>query len=113
MLFGMLDDVFFHLGPIPVDHIIVTEWVIIGLIGLIAFFATRDMQMVPRGLQNAFEMIIIWTYDFFTQLMDKEHGLHCSRLFSFSSCSAIIAVSFRELLVLLAFNLQPVTGISP
>ncbi|HQA50862.1 MAG TPA: F0F1 ATP synthase subunit A [Syntrophomonadaceae bacterium] len=73
MLFGMLDDVFFKLGPIPVDHIIVTEWVIIALIGLIAYFATRDMQMVPRGLQNAFEMIIVWTYDFFTQLMDKEH----------------------------------------
>jgi F-type H+-transporting ATPase subunit a len=57
MLFGMLDDVFFKLGPIPVDHIIVTEWVIIALIGLIAYFATRDMQMVPRGLQNAFAII--------------------------------------------------------
>ena len=73
MVFGMLDGVFFKLGPIPVDHIIFTEWVIIGLIGLIAFFATRDMQMVPRGLQNAFEAIIVFTYDFFTQLMDKEH----------------------------------------
>ena len=37
MVFGMLDGVFFKLGPIPVDHIIFTEWVIIGLIGLIAF----------------------------------------------------------------------------
>ena len=73
MLFGMLDEVFFYLGPIPVDHIIVTEWVIIALIALISYFATRDMQMIPRGLQNAFEMIIIWTYEFFTQLMDKEH----------------------------------------
>ena len=73
MVFAMLDGVFFKLGPIPVDHIIFTEWVIIGLIGLIAFFATRDMQMVPRGLQNAFEAIIVFTYDFFTQLMDKEH----------------------------------------
>ena len=73
MVFGMLDGVFFNLGPIPVDHIIFTEWVIIGLIGLIAFFATRDMQMVPRGLQNAFEAIIVFTYDFFTQLMDQEH----------------------------------------
>lgn len=73
MVFGMLDGVFFNVGPIPVDHIIFTEWVIIGLIGLIAFSATRDMQMVPRGLQNAFEAIIIFTYDFFTQLMDQEH----------------------------------------
>ncbi|SHG93143.1 ATP synthase F0 subcomplex A subunit [Thermosyntropha lipolytica DSM 11003] len=71
--FGMLDGVLFHLGPIPVDHIVVTQWAIIALIGIVAFMATRNMQMVPRGLQNAFEALIVWTYDFFTQLMDKEH----------------------------------------
>lgn len=73
MLFGMWDDVFFHLGPIPVDHLVVTEWAIIALIGIISFMATRKMQVVPTGLQNAFEAVILFTYDFFTQLMDEEH----------------------------------------
>jgi len=73
MIFGMWDSAYFYLGPIPVDHLVFTEWIIIGLIGIIAFSATRNMQIVPRGLQNGFEMIILWTYDFFTQLMDKEH----------------------------------------
>ncbi len=73
MIFGMWDSALFHFGPIPVDHLIVTEWVIIGLIAIIAFSATKQMQIVPRGLQNAFEAMIVWTYDFFTQLMDKEH----------------------------------------
>jgi len=73
MIFGMWDAVFFKLGPIPVDHLIVTQWAIILVIGLIAFCATRDMKLVPSGLQNGFEMIIVWTYDFFTQLMDEEH----------------------------------------
>ena len=73
MIFGMWDEAFFRLGPIPVDHLIVTQWVIIGAIGLIAFLATRNMQVVPSGLQNAFEAVIVWTYDFFTQLMDEEH----------------------------------------
>ena len=72
MIFGMWDSTLFHLGPIPVDHLIVTEWVIIAFIGIIAMTATKNMQMVPRGLQNAFEAIVLWTYDFFTQLMDKE-----------------------------------------
>ncbi len=72
MIFGMWDSTLFHLGPIPVDHLIVTEWVIIAFIGIIAMTATKNMQLVPRGLQNAFEYIIMWTYDFFTQLMDKE-----------------------------------------
>ncbi len=69
----MLDGDLFSLGPILVDHLVVTEWVIIAILGIIAFMATRNMQVVPRGLQNAFEAIIVWTYDFFTQLMDKEH----------------------------------------
>ena len=73
MIFGMHDGVLFHLGPIPVDHLIVTQWVIIALLGTIAYFATRDMQVIPRGLQNAFEMIINWSNEFFTQLMDKPH----------------------------------------
>lgn len=73
MIFGMWDGALFYLGPIAVDHLVVTEWVLIAIIGTIGYFATRNMQLVPRGLQNAFEMIIVWTYDFFTQLMDKEH----------------------------------------
>lgn len=73
MIFGMWDSAWFHIGPIAVDHLVVTEWAIIALIGIIGFMATKDMQVVPRGLQNAWEAIIIFTYDFFTQLMDKEH----------------------------------------
>lgn len=73
MIFGMWDGPLFHIGSINVDHLVVTEWCIIALIGIIAFTATRNMQVVPRGLQNAFEAIIIFTYDFFTQLMDEEH----------------------------------------
>ena len=73
MIFGMWDGAFFHIGTIPVDHLVVTQWFIIVLIGIIAFTATRNMQLVPKGLQNAFEMAITWTYDFFTQLMDEEH----------------------------------------
>ncbi|NLB88129.1 MAG: F0F1 ATP synthase subunit A [Syntrophomonadaceae bacterium] len=73
MIFGMLHEPYFNIGPIVVDHLIVTEWVIIALIGFIAYSATKNMQVVPKGLQNAFEWIIEWSYDFFTQLMDKEH----------------------------------------
>lgn len=74
MIFGMWDATYFKLaGTIPVDHLIITEWVIIALLGIIAYSATKNMQMIPRGLQNGFEALILWTYDFFTQLMDEEH----------------------------------------
>ncbi|HZK43028.1 MAG TPA: F0F1 ATP synthase subunit A [Syntrophomonadaceae bacterium] len=73
MIFGMWDGVLFNIGPVPVDHLILTEWVIIALIASLAYFSTRKMQKVPRGLQNAFELAVVWTYDFFTSLMEKEH----------------------------------------
>jgi F-type H+-transporting ATPase subunit a len=73
MIFGMWDSTYIHIGPVPVDHLVITEWVLIALIGIIAFMATKNMQLVPRGLQNGFEMIITWCYDFFTQLMDEPH----------------------------------------
>ncbi len=56
---------------LPVPGLIVTEWAIIILIALLAYFATRNMQKVPRGLQNAFEYIVQWTFDFFGQMMDE------------------------------------------
>jgi F-type H+-transporting ATPase subunit a len=73
MIFGMWDGVIFHLGPIPVDHLVVTQWAIVAVLGMVAFMATRNMQVVPRGLQNLVETIVTFTYDFFTQVMDKEH----------------------------------------
>ncbi|QGU00725.1 ATP synthase F0 sector subunit a [Candidatus Syntrophocurvum alkaliphilum] len=71
--FGYWDAVWFHLGPIPVDHIVVTQWACVLFIALIAYFSTRNMTVVPKGLQNFFEGLIVWTYDFFTAMMDKEH----------------------------------------
>jgi F-type H+-transporting ATPase subunit a len=73
MIFGMWDGPLFHIGSINVDHLVVTEWAIIALIGIFAFAATRNMQVVPRGLQNVWEAAVVWTYEFFTQLMEEEH----------------------------------------
>lgn len=69
----MLDSTLFQIGQVKVDHLVFTEWCIIALIGIVAYMATRNMQIVPRGLQNVFEFAITWTYEFFTQLMEEEH----------------------------------------
>jgi len=73
MIFGMWDGVFFRIGPIPVDHLVVTQWALVLVLGTVAFMGTRNMQMVPRGIQNLVEMIVTFTYDFFTQVMEEEH----------------------------------------
>lgn len=71
-MFGMWDAVLFHLGPLPVDHLIVTEWAIILALGVFAATATKKMELVPTGLQNVIEWLITFTYDFFTSLIENE-----------------------------------------
>ena len=73
MIFGMWDQAYFYIGPIPVDHLVVTQWGIIVLIVLFCFFATRKMNVVPKGLQNVLEFLITWTYDFFGEVFEDKH----------------------------------------
>lgn len=65
------EPLFWIANVIPVPRLVVTEWAIILLIGILAFLATRNMQKVPRGLQNAFEAIVQWTFDFFGQMLGE------------------------------------------
>jgi len=68
-----LEEPLFRIADVlPVPNLVVTEWAIILLIGVIAYLATRNMQQVPRGLQNAFEAVVQWCFDFFGQMMDEE-----------------------------------------
>lgn len=49
---------FFHIGPIPVSDTIFSAWIVMGVLILLSFLATRNLRMVPSGLQNIFETII-------------------------------------------------------
>lgn len=42
----------------PVSNTLFTTWLVMLLILLFAFFATRKMELVPSGLQNVMELIV-------------------------------------------------------
>ncbi len=46
--------VFFHPS---ITASLLTMWIVMGLILVLAFLATRGLKMVPRGVQNAFELV--------------------------------------------------------
>ena len=46
MIFGMWDQPYFYIGPIPVDHIVVTQWALIAILTVLAALATRKIEMV-------------------------------------------------------------------
>jgi F-type H+-transporting ATPase subunit a len=55
---GLTPHVFFHIGPIPVIDQVFSAWVVMAILLLMTFFVTRNLQMVPRGLQNVVELVI-------------------------------------------------------
>lgn len=62
----------FNLGPLQFTSSTVITWIVaIGLI-IFAQMATRNIQMVPSGLQNFAEWLVEGMYDFFTEILGKE-----------------------------------------
>ncbi len=62
----------FNLGPLRFTSSTVITWIVaLGLI-IFAQMATRNIQMVPSGLQNFAEWLVEGMYDFFTEILGKE-----------------------------------------
>ncbi|MBI2158840.1 MAG: F0F1 ATP synthase subunit A, partial [Candidatus Rokubacteria bacterium] len=58
----------FRLPGIP-DHVTYT-WLVMLILAGVAFAASRNVQLVPRGLQNFFEVVL----EQFIQLIDDVMG---------------------------------------
>ena len=58
----------FRLPGIP-DHVTYT-WVVMAILTVAAFVASRNLQMVPRGMQNFFEVVL----EQFQQMIDDVIG---------------------------------------
>jgi F-type H+-transporting ATPase subunit a len=48
----------FNLGPIRVSDVTFSSWVAIAVLMLIVFLATRNLKLVPSGLQNLVETVV-------------------------------------------------------
>jgi F-type H+-transporting ATPase subunit a len=55
---GLVSPVLFHLGPIDISYHIFSAWVVMAVLVILSIVATRNMQLVPRGLQNLMEVIV-------------------------------------------------------
>jgi F-type H+-transporting ATPase subunit a len=55
---GMVSPVAFHIGPLDVSYHIFSAWVVMAVLVIVSILATRNMKMVPTGLQNVVEVVI-------------------------------------------------------
>lgn len=64
--------VLFKIGPVEVSGVVVTSWVIIALLALLSWLATRRLKDVPGPMQNLAEMAVGGLESFFTGVLGKE-----------------------------------------
>jgi len=62
------------IGPFPLTNTILTSWIVIVLLGLLFYFATRKMSLIPRGIQNFAEMVLEAFYNLVVQTVGEKHG---------------------------------------
>ena len=55
---GLVNNIVFTIGPIEVTNTVITTWGIMLLLGLIAWFITRNLLMSPGKKQTALEGIV-------------------------------------------------------
>lgn len=61
----------FSIGGFAVTNALLTALVVDVLLVGLAFFATRNMQMVPRGLQNFMEVVLEALYNLFKNISPR------------------------------------------
>lgn len=66
--------VLFSIGPLEVTSTVVTMWVVVALIALLSFLATRKLQDVPGTLQNLAEMAVGSLRGYYTGLLGAENA---------------------------------------
>ena len=63
--------VLFRLGPVEVSGVVVTSWVVIALLALFSWLATRRLKDVPGPVQNIAEMAVGGIENFFSGILGK------------------------------------------
>ena len=67
-------NVLFSIGPLEVTRTVVTMWVIIAVLGLVSWLATRRLKTVPGPIQSAAEMAVAKLQDYFTGTMGRHNA---------------------------------------
>jgi len=64
----------FSLGPVGITNSMITSWLIVALIVIFVFVATRKWELVPSGIQNLFEAALEGFYNLVTGIAGDENG---------------------------------------
>ncbi|NOQ43538.1 MAG: F0F1 ATP synthase subunit A [Dehalococcoidia bacterium] len=59
---------------VPITNTMIAAWLTIIVVGILSYFATRKMKLVPRGLQNIMEVVLEALIGFVESIAGKDNG---------------------------------------
>ena len=77
---------------IPISNSMIMVWIVAAVIILVAQMATREVKMVPEGLQNFVELLVEGMYDFFKDIL----GDHMVKKTFWFFCTVFIFILFSN-----------------
>ena len=78
-----------HIGALPITNSLLTAWIVIALLTILSYVATRKMNRIPTGGQLLAETIVGGLYDFFESVV----GVHVKKFFPFIATLFIYIVA--------------------
>ncbi|MEO1837485.1 MAG: F0F1 ATP synthase subunit A [Akkermansiaceae bacterium] len=61
----------FDIGPFPVTNSMIMVWIVAAILIFVAQAATRNMKLVPSGVQNFVEWLVESLFNFFSGIMGE------------------------------------------
>jgi len=81
---------------LPITNTMITAWISIVVLGGLFFIGTRNMKLVPAGLQNFLELIVEAAANFIEDPAGKKHGRWffsvCTTIFLFVVANAWVSL---------------------
>jgi F-type H+-transporting ATPase subunit a len=66
--------ILWHIGGFPITNTFLASLLALGVLIGVFYAATRKMRLIPKGLQNAAEMVVEWLLNFCEETAGKENG---------------------------------------
>lgn len=61
-----------HIFSIPVTNTLLTVWLSMAIIIIMAFFVGRKLTMIPKKMQSIFEMLLGTVYDYMAEVLESK-----------------------------------------
>ena len=64
----------FDLGPLPARNTLITSWLVVAFLIILAYFSGRNLKWLPSGWQNFVEMVIEGIHNIVVSVAGEKHG---------------------------------------